>query len=176
MATWLGALRYTGVLSPQPAEAAGESVASYVVGSEAVAELKRWFDDVDPEVADRERFAAVEACILMAHADRSLQREERRMLLDIVGQSRLPEHDRRTLRELAERPGVLGPLAEGDLERRLTQPVLRELILALAWELALADDTIEASEASFFDELAERLDIAPERAAALRAAVGERLG
>jgi tellurite resistance protein len=50
------------------------------------------------------------------------------------------------------------------LERRITHPVLRELMLALTWELACADGRIDAREREVFERLARTLDISRVRA------------
>lgn len=168
MATWLGALRKSGVLDE--GEAAGEAVASYVLGPERLDALRAWFSGAAASDADRERRAAVEACVLMAHADREVQAEERALLLEIVQHSGLPETEREALLSLLDEPGPVDGLAE-----RLTQPILRELILALAWELALADERVDPSERVFFDKLAWELKIPAGRAEAIREAVGEQL-
>lgn len=169
MATWLGALRKSGVL--EDGEAAGEAVAAYVLGAERLDALRAWFSGVPTSDADRERRAAVEACVLMSHADREVQPEERALLLDVVRHSGLPEEDKRALQALVDEPGSLAGLSD-----RLTQPILRELILALAWELALADERVDPAERTFFDELARALDVSSERARELREAVSARLG
>ena len=61
------------------------------------------------------------------------------------------------------------------IEHRLTSPVLRELMLALAWELALVDGRIEPAESELYSDLAKRLGVPNDRAEAIRGAVSEKI-
>lgn len=169
MVSWVGALAEGGVVSEADAEA-GEAVAAFVVGEEALAKLRAWLREIDQRTASRERRAAIEVCIHMAHADRTLHREEKDLLRRLVSASRLDEADREQLAD-----AVLEPPSIDDVEERLTHPVLRELILALAWELALADGRVADAETSFHRELAALLKVPADRAEEIRTAVGERL-
>jgi uncharacterized membrane protein YebE (DUF533 family) len=169
MTTWVGALAKGGVVDAGEA-AAGEAVAAFVVGEEPLAELRSWLADADEATAARERRAAIEACIHMAHADRTLHPEESHLLSRLVATSGLGEDDQDELVAAVHEP----PSIEG-IGERLTQPVLRELILALAWELALSDGRVASAEEGFYGELAGRLGVSEDRAEEIRAAVGERL-
>ncbi len=176
MATWLGALTHGGVieaaLGDSPQEAAGDAVASYVLGAERLAQLKRWFRAAPADEAAAQRRAAVEACLVMAHADHLVQPEERALIERIVADSGLaPEDQRALVASIADAPPPLESLAA-----RLTQPILRELILALSWELALADERVDPAESTLYGQLAEALEVPAERAAELRAAIDERVG
>lgn len=172
MSTWVGALVRSGVVEDDdPDVVAGEAVAAYVVGEDGLESLRRFFADEPLEVATRERRAAIEVCIWMAHADREIHPEERYLLAKLVGRSGLDDDTQDALVAAVHEP----PAIEG-IETRLTQPVLRELMLALAWELALADGRVDEAESAFYGELAERLAIDPERAEELRDAVSQRLG
>ena len=170
MATWVGTLARGGVLEAEGDAAAGEAIAAYVVGEKALEELHRFFGSASFDEATRERRAAVEVCIAMAHADREVQPEERELLHEIVADSGLPAEVLAELTAMVREPTSL----EG-LEDRLTQPVLRELMLALCWELAMADERIDPAETTFFDRLARQLSVAPERARELRDAIADRL-
>lgn len=175
MATWVGALARGGVFDdPDGEAAAGEAVAAFVVGEPALNALRRWFEQASFEVATRERRAAVEACVLMARADRRISPEERELLEDIAAESGLPDEHVEALRAMIAGDGPAPEVA--GLEDRLTQPVLRELIVALAWELALADASIDPAETRFFDALAQRLGVSPARASELKDAVSSRVG
>jgi tellurite resistance protein len=165
MTGWLGLLARGGVL--QDAGAAGRAVASFVVGEERVEELAAWFEAQDVEGARRERRAAVELCIWMAHADRDVSPEERLLLRQLVARSGL---DADTQDELVH--AVHHPAPIDRVEQRLTHPVLRELMLALAWELAMADGRIDGAELELYASLAGRFGIAPERATEIRDALG----
>ena len=169
MASWLGALARGGVLE-SPSEKAGEAVAAYVVGEDALGELAVWFSTQLSEVATRERRAAIEVCIWMAHADRKVDPEEVHMLREIIGSSRLDEDTQDELVSAAHEPPSLA-----GLEKRLTHPVLRELLLALAWELASIDGRVDKLERDFYTGLAERLGVSAVRASEIQRAVGERV-
>src|SRR5688572_12855173 len=136
MATWLGTLSRGGVVSEEHAKA-GVAVAAYVVGEARLEELKRWLAEQPRETVEREQRAAIEVCIWMAHADRDVDAEERWMLKEIIDASSFDEDARDALITQSQEP----PSLKG-VERRLTHPVLRELLLALAWELAVADGRI----------------------------------
>src|SRR5262245_20876136 len=125
MASWLGALARSGVLENRWEEA-GRAVAAYVVGEAELAALRAWFSEQTADVANRERRAAIEVCIWMAHADRQIDPEEVSLLREIIGSSLLDEATQGDL--VAE---VQEPPSLANLEKRLTHPVLRELLLAL---------------------------------------------
>lgn len=172
MSTWVGALARGGVVEEDDEDAlAGEAVVAYVVGEGALEALRAWFAKATYEEAIRERRAAIEVCIWMAHADRDIHPEERHLLRQLVTFSGLPADEQDALVTAVHEP----PSREG-LPERLTQPVLRELILALAWELALADGRVDDAEASLYLTLASELEVSPDRAKAIRDAVGERIG
>lgn len=167
MAGWLGHLARGGVLSD--ADASG-AVASFLVGEERVDELARWFAAQAPERQQQERRAAVEVCIWMAHADRDVSPDERLLLRELVSRSGLDEDTQDELVTAVHEP----PPIEG-VEKRLTHPVLRELMLALAWELAMADGRVDGAERALHADLAARLDVDDARAQEIRDAVASRL-
>jgi uncharacterized tellurite resistance protein B-like protein len=169
MASWLGALARGGVLRDSWEEA-GQVVAAFVVGEEQLGALRAWFSAQGPEIAARERRAAIEVCIWMMHADREVDTEEVHLLRQIIGASLLDEDTQDELvREAHEPPSLRG------LEQRLTHPVLRELLLALCWELACADGRVSRSERDFYTGLAKRLEIDAVRASEIQRSIGERL-
>jgi uncharacterized membrane protein YebE (DUF533 family) len=158
MSTWIGALTQGGVLMSD-AEA-GKTVASLFIGEDAVERLRKHFAEAPPQVVRRERRAAVEVCIWMACADRKVTGEERQLVIDIVKGSGLPADDR------AELAGALDDLPSlADVEQRIQCPELRELLLGLAWELALADGHLHRQEQAFLDGLVKRFAVDPTRAA-----------
>ncbi len=169
MSTWIGTLSRGGFLTSD-LEEAGIAVAAFVVGEERLSELREWMSAQARDVVHREEEAAIEVCIWMAHADRHLAPEEREMLERIVLASQLGTTARDRLAVAIDHPPSLTAM-----EERLTHPVLRELMLALSWELALADGRIERSETDFYASLAERLGVTPERADELRDAVAGRV-
>lgn len=170
MASWLGALSRGGVVG-DAWQQAGEAVAAFVVGKHELDALRTWFAAQPPEVAGRERRAAIEVCIWMAHADREVDVEETHLLRQIIGASLLDEDTQDELvRESHEPPSL------AHLEKRLTHPVLRELLLALCWELASADGRVDDRERDFYTGLAKRLGIGDVRAAEIQRAITERVG
>ena len=171
MTTWVGALSSSGVILPAGDAEAGAAVAAYVVGEERVVELRTFFQEADPTEVARERRAAVEAVIAMAQSDRDIHPEERHLLSQLVGRSGLDED---TQDELVMRVHKPEPIE--DLGDRLTQPVLRELMLALAWELALSDGRIDDAETAFYRELASQLSVPKKRAKEIADAVAQRVG
>lgn len=165
MASWLGALAQGGVVD-EANEAAGEALAAFVVGKKRLSELAKWFRAQSWERARTERRAAIELCIWMAHADRAIDPEERHLLRKLVTASGLDDDTQDELVLAVHTP----PPIDG-IESRLTHPVLRELILALAWELAMVDGRIHEAESALFADLAARLSIDPERAREIRESV-----
>jgi uncharacterized membrane protein YebE (DUF533 family) len=160
--SWVDSLAAGGVL-----EAKGTRVSGLApIPRERLAELEAWLHAQPPEVRARERRAAIEVCIWMANADRNLDPEEAGLLKTLIDQSGLDDDAKDALVSEVEDPPSLA-----DLEERLTHPVLRELLLFLAWELANTDGTVARAEAAFFTGLARRLGVSDERAAAIRAAV-----
>jgi uncharacterized tellurite resistance protein B-like protein len=168
IASWLGALSRAAVLRDSWQEA-GDAVASYVVGEPRVEELRAWLSSQTPEVATRERRAAIEVCIWMVHADRDVDPEETDLLREIIASSQLDEDTQDLLvREAHELPSLRS------LEKRLTHPVLRELLLALCWELASVDGRVAKTERDLYTGLAKRLGVSDVRAAEIQRAMGER--
>lgn len=170
MATWLGTLARGGVIAEEHAKA-GIAVAAYVVGEQRLEELKQWLSSSPPEVQEREQRAAIEVCIWMAHADREVDSEERFMLKQIIEAAELGDETRdEMIHQTQEAPSL------ARLDRRLTHPVLRELLMALAWELAASDGRIMRAELDFYEGLARKLGIDQDRAIAIRAAITDRVG
>lgn len=171
MMTWLGTLARGGVIARSPDAEAGEAVAAFVIGEARVDALRAFLERTDEATAARERQAAVEVCIWMAHADREIHPEETHLLRMMVAESGLDADAQDALVDAVHAP----PSLEG-VETRLTHEVLRELILALAWELALADGRVDHAEDALYRQLAARFGIADERAEELRAAISQELG
>ena len=169
MATWLGTLARGGVLRTEHEEA-GVAVAAYVVGEERLGELRRWMSEQPADVVGRETRAAIEVCIWMAHADRELAQEEKDLLRQLVLASGLEQEPRDELIAAIEDPPPLDKL-----EKQLTHQTLRELLLALSWELALADGRVDRFERDFYVGLAKRLDVPSERALSIRGSMDEQI-
>ena len=109
-------------------------------------------------------------CIWMAHADRKMDPEEAHLLRQIVMESDLDEEARDELVQASHDP----PSLDG-IEERVTHPVLRELLLALSWELATADGRVSDAERAFHVGLAKRLQVDENRAEEIRDSVTQRL-
>lgn len=169
MSTWLGTLARGGVLR-NTTEEAGVAVAAYVVGEDRLSELREWMKAQPREVVEREQIAAIEVCIWMAQADRQLDPSERALLEDVVNASGLEYAAQERLIASLENPSSLD-----GLETRLTHPVLRELLLALSWELALADGRIDEGEQKFYADLATRLGVPDPRATEIRTSIGNQI-
>lgn len=170
MAGWLGALGRAGMIDGGDAES-GSAVAQYVVGEDAIGSLRDFFATATREVRDRERRAAIEVCIWMVHADRLVDPEEVALLREIIGRSGLSDDEQDELVQETHEP----PSLEG-VEERLTNPVLRELLLALAWELASIDGSVARAERDFYTGLSKRLGVSAVRAAEIQRAIAERVG
>jgi uncharacterized membrane protein YebE (DUF533 family) len=169
MSTWVGTLARGGILH-SAAEEAGVAIAAYVVGEERLSELRQWLAAQPPEVVQREQGAAIGVCIWMAQADRNLDPAERALLEELVNHSGLDYAAQERLIASIE-----SPPAASDLASHAMHPVLRELLLALAWELAMADGRIDQAEQDFYVELGARLDIDPERAREIRDALSQEI-
>ncbi len=169
IATWLGTLARAGVVVSDH-EAAGQAVAANVVGEESVARLREWLEAQTPETRSREQEAAIEGLIHMALADRELHPDEESLLFAIIENAALTQAAQKSLVRRIAAPGALEGIAE-----RLTHPVLRELLLAMGWEMALADGRIDPSERTLYDEMAILLEIRPARANELREALHSRV-
>lgn len=169
VSTWVGALARGGVLK-NGVEQAGVALATFVVGEERLTELREWLASQPADVVVREKRGAIEVCIWMANADRELDPEEAYFLRTIISESGLGDDDVDTLvQAIHDLPSLEG------IETRLTHPVLRELMLSLAWELANADGSVDRLEEAFHIGLASRLGVPSQRAAELRSAMTDRL-
>lgn len=168
MSTWIGALSRGGVLLTER-EQQGAMAALTLLGKARLEALREWFQQAEPDVAQREREAAVAVCLWMAHADRVIADEERALLEDIIAFSELPSARKDELSAgLDQAPSMDG------IAGRLTQPQLRGLMLALSWQLAESDGRVDATEASAYERLAELLEVPHHEAAKIRTAVSTR--
>ncbi|GAB4211832.1 MAG: hypothetical protein OHK0013_33930 [Sandaracinaceae bacterium] len=162
MQRWVELLAVGGVVEARGAAMSGRAP---ITGAQ-IAELEAWLASQPAEVRKRERQAAIEVCIWMANADRNLDADEAALLKTVIDRSGLDDDTKDSLVSAVHDPPSLV-----DLEERLTHPVLRELLLFLAWELANADGNVARAEAAFFKGLAKRLGVSDARAAEIQAAV-----
>lgn len=158
---WLAALA-TGEVAEGDSRA-GIDAAVAIVGPARFEELVAWVAARPREVVVREQSAAMDLFIRMAHADRAIDRRERTLIERIMEDSGFSLEELDPLFAALRRPKALD-----DLEARLTHPVLREIMLGLAWRMAGADGQVVDPEHALFDEFARRLAIPPERAEAIR--------
>lgn len=169
MTSWVGTLTSGGVFRSKHEEA-GVTLAAYVVGEEAMSELREWMAEQDPKTLRRAQKACIEVCIWMANADRKLEPQEIELLKGLITQSQLDED---TQDELVAAVHDLPSLDR--IEARLGHPVLQELMIALMWELAMSDGELAKAESDLLDGFIERFGIAPDRAKQLQKAVHARL-
>jgi uncharacterized tellurite resistance protein B-like protein len=162
---WLGVLS-TGVMRDR-ADERSVVAAARVVGEERLGALREWFAAKPREEADAVQCAVIECCLAIVHADRVVQPAERRAMEALIERSHLDVERRRAMKAAIDKPPRPLDLAI----REVDHPVLRELLLVLAWELARADGVLDDAEKGIYGLLAAKLGVPPERAAALRAAL-----
>ncbi len=155
VSSWVALLSPTALLHGARDERAARA-AALVVGEARLAELR---EHLTCEPADRAadlRSAAVEICIWMAVSDRVVDPVEREALADLVLRAELPDSETRRLVELCRSAlSDVRKLSHPEtLAERADHPVLRELLLALAWQVALADDFVDDLEIRSFERLA----------------------
>lgn len=144
----------------------GERVVGHIVTDEALAELRDWLVQEPPKTVIEEQRAVIEACIRMAHANREIDPEERAELKELIAWSGLDEDVTDALVHEVHFPPPLG-----DLRERVRHPAIRDVLLALAWTMAMADGKADAPEKKLFSELVSKLGVTEEHADAIRRAV-----
>lgn len=165
MATWVGALSRGGLLFSQEEEE-GAHLALRVLGEDGLVQLREWFETQTADVVQRERRGAIHACVWMVQADREVATEEVELLQQVIQHSELPPKEQEELEAAIEEP-----LEPEDIAEELTQPGLRELMLALTWELAVIDNRVQDEERTAHHELAEAFGVSDARADAIKEAV-----
>ena len=160
MTTWLGALLRGDDVGTDVSLAVG------ILGADELASLRAWFAAQPEEILTRERVGAIHACIWMVRADRETHPGEIQALQDLIAQSELPWGEQTKL--LA---ALHAPLTPETIAADLQQPALRELMLAIAWELSFADGRIDDDERDAYDELAAAFEVTLERSEEIRVAV-----
>jgi uncharacterized membrane protein YebE (DUF533 family) len=161
VAHWMGILT-TGLLVGSEAEAAAAR-AQKVLGSQQLAELRRWFSALPPEGLRDAKFAVVEACIAIVHADGVVADPERELVERIVQLAELDEGAQEWLiQKIDTTPSM------DEVVPRLTHPALRELVLVMCWQIVTADGRVEQAEHAAYSALAEKLGVSAARASILR--------
>lgn len=169
MTSWVGTLTSGGVFRSKHEEA-GVTLAAFVVGEDKMSELRAWMQHQSQRTLRVAQKACIEVCIWMANADRKLEPAEIELLKELIACSQLEEDDQDELVA-----AVHDPPSMDRIEERIGHPVLRELMIALMWELAMSDGELAKAESDLLRGFAERFEIEPERAEALRKAVHARL-
>lgn len=165
MATWVGALARGGLLIGHTEEE-GAMLAHRVLGDDELTRLRTWFAAQPPQVVERERRGAIHACIWMAHADREVAPEEVALLEEVIRHSDLSPEAQAELGK-----AIQAPLDPAAIAEELTQHGLRELVLALTWELAKIDDRFDDDERAAHHDLAEAFGVSDARAREIEALV-----
>jgi uncharacterized tellurite resistance protein B-like protein len=173
IATWVAVLSGGGLLHGER-EAKGVELASSIVGEARLSELRGWLEARNQEDLADIRSASIELCMWMAVADRVTDPAERDLLGDIVRASGLsPDEEARLLALL---PAALGDVRSlphlETLAERLDHPVLRELMLALAWYVAGSDGFVDALEDTSYERLAGIFGVDPSTASAISKTLG----
>ena len=169
MTSWVGTLTSGGVFRSKHEEA-GVTLAAYVVGEEAMSELRDWMQQQSSAVLRSAQKACIEVCIWMANADRKLDPAEVALLKELLACSQLDDDDQDELVA-----AVHDPPSMDRIEERIAHPVLRELMIALMWEMAMSDGELAKAESDLLAGFAERFEIDRERAMSLRDAVHAKL-
>lgn len=169
MTSWVGALTSGGVFRSKHEEA-GVTLAAYVVGEEQMSELREWMNKQEQGTLIAAQKACIEICIWMANADRKLEPEEVQLLKALITHSQLGADDQDALVA-----AVHDPPSMNGIEKRVSHPVLRELMIALMWELAMSDGELAKAESDLMKGFVKRFEIEEDRAQSLRDAVHARL-
>lgn len=160
--TWVSLLSGGGILRGER-EAAGAVLAGRIVGEARLSELRGWLGTLPADQLEDIRSAAIALCMWMAVADRVIDPRERELLGDVVRASGLsPAEEQNLLQLLNAALGDVRRLPHVEtLAERLDHPVLRELMLALAWHVANADGFVDALEGSSYGRLAAIFGVEP---------------
>ncbi len=170
IATWIGVLSRGGILRGE-LEEAGVAVAAYLVGEGRLSALREQLLTLSPDEVEREQVAALQVCIGAAHADREVATSELELLRDMVRRTDLKPAAVKSLLAQVDAPPDVEAAA-----KLIRQPALQELLLALVWELAVADGRIDPRERAFYDRLAAFFQVDEPRAKEIRQAIGGELG
>lgn len=162
---WLGLLG-SGLLENKLDEEAIDA-AIRIVGEEPLSDLRAWVAQQPHDAIQELDAIAIEVCIWMARADGVISEDERKHIDGLIRASRLdPETEERVRKAWTIRPNLMG------LAERLPHPVLRELLLVLAWQTAFADGHLSRVEQGGEVLLSTLLSVPEDRAYALRRALG----
>ena len=162
MATWLGSLLRGDDFGTDVALVTG------ILGAEGLARLRAWIAEQPDDLVVREKVGAIHACIWMVQADRETHPSEVQALQDVIAKSELPWGEQTKLLAALNQPMTPETIAAD-----LSNPQLRELMLAVAWEMARADGRVDEGEISAYEELAAAFGVTLARSEEIRAAVGE---
>jgi len=134
-----------------------------VLGAQPLAELRRWFAALSEDALRDAKCAVIDACVSIVHADGGVNDQERELIERMI---QLGELDPAAEEWLTGR--IDAPASLDDIVPRLQHSGLRELVLVMAWQIALADGHAAQAEHGAYGVLADRLGVAPARASQLR--------
>lgn len=162
---WLGLLG-SGLVEDAMDEEAVDAAIS-IVGEEPLSQLREWISQQPHAVIQELDATVIEVCIWMTQADGVTTDDERAHIERLIEASRLDTATEARVRQAwTTRPHLTG------LTERLPHPVLRELLLVLAWQTAHADGQVTRGEQGGEVLLSALLGVPDERAYALRRALG----
>lgn len=162
---WLGLLG-SGLLENWE-DAQAIDAAIEIVGEAQLSDLREWMTHQSHEDLQELDATAIEVCIWMARADGIVSEAERVHIEELIAASHLDRATVVRVREAWERrPNLIG------LAGRLPHPILRELLLVLAWQTAFADGRLNRVEQGGELLLATLLAVPEERSYALRHVLG----
>lgn len=163
IATWISVLSETGLLHGERAEAA-VLLATKIVGEARMSELRAWLHEQSHDRVLAFRAAAIELCIWMAVVDRVVDPKERELLRDAILAAELSTGEALRLDGLlASALGDSSRIAHLEtLAEVLDHPVLRELMLAMAWLIATADGFVDKLEVASFERLGAIFGVDPQ--------------
>jgi len=95
-ARWLGMLGSAVLIGEEAVRSARR--AQQVLGREAVGDLRKWFDTLDPPSSLDAKCAVIELCVAMIHADRKITEAERALFDQIVERAELDTESADALR------------------------------------------------------------------------------
>ncbi len=172
VATWVGALTRGGLLFTNTEER-GVRMAVVLVGERRLAELREWFLPLSVATRLEIREAAISFCLHFFCADRVCSTEEVAFLEQVFDSCDLPLAERRQYYALL-RAALVDvrklPHAE-TIAEICCHPVLREILLAIGWHIALGDRELSAPEEKLWLRLARLFSIPEQRAHELAATI-----
>lgn len=172
VATWVGALTRGGLLFTNTEER-GVRMAVVLVGEQPLAELREWFFPLRAAQRLEIRAAAISFCLHLFCADRTCSEEEVAFLEQIFDSCDLPVEERRQHYALLRAALIdVRKLPHPEtIAETCSHPVLREILLAIGWHIALGDHELSAPEEKLWQRLAALFSIPESRAQELASTI-----